>query len=141
MGKTIPLVLVCALLVVAGPSPCAESIFDEAEPDEKAEAARQAWIRSSIYAARYDRLTALKLGGGSPEGQWAVLNALRWLKMHQNSDGSWGEAPVQPALTGFALLCFLGFGADHVSPEFGATVRAAIDWFVRQQDEDGYFEK
>jgi len=77
---------------------------------------------------------------GEPlEAEPAVLRALRWLKAHQNEEGSWGEAPIQPAMTGLALLCFLGHGEDNLSPEFGSTVRAAMIWFVSQQDEDGFF--
>jgi len=70
---------------------------------------------------------------------WAVLEAIRWLKAHQNADGSWGEEPLQPAMTSLALLCCLGYGEDHLSHEFGATVRNAITWLVKQQDKDGAF--
>jgi hypothetical protein len=91
------------------------------------------------YEQRYDRQQALELGGGSDKTEWAVLQALRWLKRHQNKDGSWGEPPIQACMTGFALLCFLGHGEDHLSIEFGDAVRRAISWFVGRQDENGYF--
>lgn len=97
-------------------------------------------IRNVKLRQRMDRERALIEGGGSDKTEWAVLLALRWLKKHQNQDGSWGEGnPYKVALTGLALLAYLGHGEDHLSEEFGATVRAAIDWLVTQQDDKGYF--
>ena len=95
--------------------------------------------RNVEFEQRYNREWALKQGGGSDQTEWAVLQALRWLKRHQNEDGSWGQPPYQAAMTGLALLCFLGHGEDHLSVEFGATVRAAMTYLVGRQDEDGYF--
>ena len=97
--------------------------------------------RNPRYEQRYNRDYALKSGGGSDRTEWAVLQALRWLKAHQNEDGSWGEPPIKATLTGYALLAFLGHGEDHLSIEFGETVRKAITWFVEQQDDEGYFTK
>jgi hypothetical protein len=34
-------------------------------------------------------------------------------------------------------LCFLGHGEDHLSEEFGATVRAALKWLMDNQDSEG----
>ena len=39
----------------------------------------------------------------------AVLRGLAWLQKVQNADGSWGERN-RGAMTGLALLCFLGHG-------------------------------
>ena len=36
----------------------------------------------------------------------------------------------QGAMTGFALLAFLGHGELPVSPEFGPTVQKGLDWLV-----------
>jgi len=139
--KTALALAVCVSLFASASSSLTQPIFEGLELDQKTELARRAWIRKSIFAARYDRITALKLGGGTPETERAVLQALRWLKDHQNEDGSWGEKPYGAAMTGLALLCFLGHGEDHWSEEFGATVRKAIVWFVGQQDEKGYFSQ
>ena len=76
--------------------------------------------------ARQQMLDANK---GKKEGEVAVMKGLNWLKNHQNPDGSWG--PQYPgAMTGFALLSFLGHGELPVSPEFGPTVQKGIDWLV-----------
>jgi hypothetical protein len=89
------------------------------------------------YEQRFNRQDALEQGGGSDQTEWAVILALRWLKEHQNEDGSWGEEPLQPSMTGLALLCFLGHGEDHLSEEFGGTVRKALEWLKGNQDAEG----
>ena len=91
------------------------------------------------YQSRNRIEECLRIGGGTDQTEYAVLLALEWLKKHQNPDGSWGDGGVKPALTGLALLCFLGHGEDHLSEKYGEVVRAAIDWIVDQQDEQGYF--
>ena len=74
---------------------------------------------------------AMAKNGGKKEGELAVLRGLRWLVKTQNSDGSWSTPPqFQAAMTGFALLSFLGHGETPVSPEFGPTVGRAIDWVL-----------
>ena len=78
------------------------------------------------------RFTALAKWGGKPASDLAVLAALRWLQKVQNPDGSWGSSDKWPgAMTGFALLCFLGHGETPAgSKEFGATVNKAITALV-----------
>ncbi|MBI4243372.1 MAG: hypothetical protein HY606_04710 [Planctomycetes bacterium] len=117
-------------------------------------------------------LLALRQGGGGGTGKrQAVLNALRWLMRHQNSDGSWdvkehtkncGKHPKFPGLcdnkgrgvaaykvgiTGLSVLAFTGAGFTHISrdkdPEtgliYGETVKKAIEYLIRNQDENGCF--
>jgi len=114
-------------------------VFNKTEIEEKPRIRKKVRHKNIKYEQRYNREYALIQGGGSDRTEWAVLQALRWLKRNQNEDGSWGEPPLQPTMTGWALLCFLGHGEDHLSVEFGATVRSAISWFVGEQDENGYF--
>ena len=74
----------------------------------------------------------------------AVMNALRWLKKNQNSDGSWdgksggssGSAP-DAAMTGWAVLAYLAHGETPTSEEFGPTVEKAIKHLVAIRDAAG----
>lgn len=73
------------------------------------------------------RKSALKKYGGSGKTETAVNKGLRWLRDHQNPDGSWGEGQNTKAfLTGIALLAFLGHNETPSSQEFGACVLKAI---------------
>ena len=89
-----------------------------------------ALVMPALYGGRTGggRKGALKRYGGSSRTERAVLKGLRWLKDHQNSDGSWGEARPDdhPALTGLALLAFLAHGETPSSAEFGQTVLKGI---------------
>jgi hypothetical protein len=62
------------------------------------------------------------------------MAGLRWLKQNQGADGSWGPANV-PAMTGLAVLCFLGHGETPEAPEFGPTVKKALDWLLKKGTE------
>jgi hypothetical protein len=79
------------------------------------------------------RAQAMMMNGGKKESEEAVLRGLRWLVKTQNPDGSWGKGggPVGAAMTGFAVLSFLGHGETPVSAEFGNTVRKALDWVLQ----------
>ena len=75
------------------------------------------------------RLTAMRNSGGSPQCEDAILSGLRWLKTQQKDDGSFGEQfPV--AMTGLALLSFMGHCERPTSKEFGPCVRKAIDYLL-----------
>jgi hypothetical protein len=83
---------------------------------------------------------------------------LRWLKKHQSPNGSWdavnytkncdenpkcepgnsqaGDANV--ALTGYAVLCFLGAGYDHKTPnKFSKVVEKGLEYLVSVQNKEG----
>ena len=77
------------------------------------------------------RAAALQRTGGTERSERAVLKGLRWLKQHQNDDGSW-SSEHRPSMTGFAILCFLGHGELSNSPEFGPTVKRGIDWLFHK---------
>jgi hypothetical protein len=77
------------------------------------------------------RMVMMQRLGGKPTSERAVISGLRWLKQHQNPSGSWAEPnppQFESGMTGLALLCFLGHGETPGSPEYGATVKAALDW-------------
>ena len=86
------------------------------------------------------RVARLARGGvRNPERvENAVTKALNWLSQDQNADGSWGKNS-KGAMTGFALLCYLGHCDLTDSPEYGETVAKGIKYLVELGDEkDGW---
>lgn len=66
-----------------------------------------------------ERLKQVQEAGGTPAIEEAVKKSLKWLKTKQNPDGSWGN---RPAMTGFALLCYLGHCEGTQSADYGDNV-------------------
>jgi len=76
--------------------------------------------------------------GGNAQTEAAVLRALRWLKLNQRPDGSWGTS--RNAMTGLAILTFLAHGEKPgESEEFGPTVQKALEYLLSKQQADGLF--
>ncbi|MCC6678324.1 MAG: PD40 domain-containing protein [Phycisphaerales bacterium] len=87
--------------------------------------------------------------GGSRETERAVTMALRWLAAHQEADGRWsgrgfddgcgecgGPAEIESdtAITGMALLCYLGAGHTHVSEgEYRGAVSKGMGWLLARE--------
>lgn len=69
--------------------------------------------------------------GSTPETENAALRGLNWLREHQNEDGSWGLRN-KGAMTGLALLAFLGHGETGDSKYYGLNVNRAIDWVLKE---------
>jgi len=76
-----------------------------------------------------ERLEKLRQNGGSPECERAVSASLEWLKAKQNPDGSW-PGPSKSAMTGLALLCYLGRCETPESPFYGDTVMKGIMYLI-----------
>ena len=75
-----------------------------------------------------DRLARLDANGGNPQCEEAVMKSLRWLKKTQKPDGSWAGNPA--AMTGFAILAFLGHCETPNSEEYGDAVTRGIVYLV-----------
>lgn len=101
---------------------------------------RSPLVFKNLYGNRTKggRNEALRAYGGNKSTEDAVLRALRWLKDHQNENGSW-SGPDITAMTGFALLAFLAHGETPNGNEFGPTVEKAIKYLISVQKSDGSF--
>ena len=75
------------------------------------------------------RIEAMKKNGMKAVSELAVLRGLEWLRLNQNKDGSWGDTN-KSAMTGLALLCFLGHGETPDSQQYGVTVNKAVQWII-----------
>ncbi len=73
--------------------------------------------------------------GGFDASEAAVIKALRWLQNNQNTGraemGSWGDR-YKVAMTGLALLAYLGHGETQECHEFGQTIKEALDFLSRR---------
>ncbi|MDB4537560.1 hypothetical protein N9230_02990 [Akkermansiaceae bacterium] len=76
-----------------------------------------------------DRANRLMASGGTSACEDATMKALHWLKETQNKDGSW-DKKYQSAITGLALLAYLGHCETPESEEFGEAVFAATTFLV-----------
>jgi len=86
------------------------------------------------------RIAVLRLRGGKDITETAIIRGLNWLKANQAPDGSWGgsakgsggaKSPQDKnAMTGMALLAFLGHGELQDSPDYGPTVQRAIKYIA-----------
>jgi hypothetical protein len=79
--------------------------------------------------SKEDRLGRLQDTGGTPQCEDAVVKALDWLKATQSADGSW-TGSNQSAMTGLALLAYLGHCETPLSKDYGDTVLRAITYLV-----------
>ncbi|MDA3797972.1 MAG: hypothetical protein PF692_02715 [Kiritimatiellae bacterium] len=77
-----------------------------------------------------ERVKAIKRFDGNGIAEGAVLRGLRWLKVNQKSDGSWGKSHSR-AMASLALLAYLAHGEKPESEEFGETVQNAIKYLVK----------
>ena len=86
------------------------------------------------------RIERLRSGGGKDMTEAAIMKGLNWLKSVQDEDGGWGNKDKDDqgnpkktdrnAMTGMALLAFLGHCELQDSPTFGPTVQKGIDFIT-----------
>ncbi len=108
-------------------------------------------IKGGMLAARGSkkgRRKAVARGGGGKQVIETVESALKYLARVQRNDGSWSKEPnanPQPdkndiAITGLAVLCFLGAGHTEIAGKYRKNVKNAIKFLLKQQHKnDGGF--
>lgn len=79
--------------------------------------------------SKEDRLARLQESGGNEACEDAVVKALDWFKATQSADGSWTQRN-QTAMTGLALLAYLGHCETPRSHEYGDTVVRAMTYLI-----------
>ncbi len=122
-------------------APVIARVEDEiASPPEEMVAFFRPVPKSMRFRHGEERMRMIELGGGSVESEEAVLKGLRWLKSTQNEDGSW-TGGNQCAMTGLALLAYLGHCETPLSEEFGDSCLRAITFLVsRGMAKDGVLD-
>lgn len=105
-----------------------------------------------------DKIAGIRGYGKNAREATSTLDAaLRWLVRHQSPNGMWDSdnyfincqegnkmepgkdvGGADEALTGYAVLCFLGAGYDHRMPSrYRNVVKNGIDWLVSIQKPSG----
>jgi hypothetical protein len=104
-----------------------------------------------------NRSDLAKQFGATDESERAIDLALAWLARNQSPDGRWDAdrfgagretkflekdrqgagANADSAMTGLALLAFLGNGQSHVSGDYAANIRKGLEYLKRIQAADG----
>lgn len=76
-----------------------------------------------------DRMQRLLESGGTEKCETAVVSGLDWLQTTQNADGSWGNSH-KAAMTGLAILAYLGHCETPLSEKYGDTVLKGMTYLV-----------
>jgi len=105
-----------------------------------------------LLALRSNRTNSAVRYGGSSLTEACVDNGLAWLAQHQSRTGQWEGSKVgsycpchgpgkmesiDPALTGLALLAFLGAGHTPINGEHRGPVTMGLQYLCSIQDVDG----
>ncbi len=102
-------------------------------------------VRSNyVLRQKENRDRILKRLGGSDETEQAIGRALDWFTAHQEDDGRWscrnhgGQDGHDNAITGFAMLCYFGWGAKHTeSGPYQEPMVRAVNWLAGRVGKDG----
>ena len=89
------------------------------------------------------------IAAGVPRSDPRIAAALRWLEVHQNNDGGWGEdlrsyvddswrgrGTSTPSQTAWALLALLAAGDPQTT-----CVERGVQWLVDNQESDGSWDE
>ena len=97
-----------------------------------------------VLRQKENRGRVLKRLGGSDDTEAAIGRALDWFTAHQEDDGRWsarkngGEDGHDNAMTGFAMLCYFGWGAKHTEAgPYQVPMTKAVNWLAGQVGSDG----
>jgi hypothetical protein len=102
--------------------------------------------RKSNYELRnpLNRNRVLKRLGGSDETERAIRLSLDWFTRTQEPEGHWdtkkhgGSAGHDNGSTGFAMLCYFGWGARHTEKgPYQVPMTKAVKWLISRVGEDG----
>lgn len=120
---------------------------------------------SGLYGHREGagRGRAVERYGGNRETESSVEAGLDWLARHQRQDGAWdridfgdlcpeddrcreaanewNNTDADAAVTGLALLAFLGAGNSHEEGPYAEKVLLAVDYLISRQDGRGAFSR
>jgi hypothetical protein len=113
----------------------------------------------SVYKQRLapDRARIARRHGGGPETEAAVEAALKWLADNQSLDGRWDAdrhgagrenrvhghdrqgagVRADTAVTGLAILAYLGAGHTHQDGPYKETVERGLEYLMSEQADDG----
>ena len=111
-----------------------------------------------VYSDRFatDRAELVRRRGGNAESEAAVQAALAWLAANQSADGRWdadrfgaghetaalgqnrqGAGAADTAMTGLALLAFIGAGSTHKQGPYAKNVQRGLEFLIASQGKDG----
>ncbi|MBE7463165.1 MAG: terpene cyclase/mutase family protein [Planctomycetes bacterium] len=85
------------------------------------------------------------INGGGRDTESAVDKGLEWLARNQEADGRWDNArhggkhtgmQGDVAMTGFALLAFLGAGHTEKVGKYKDNVRRGVDWLIENMGKE-----
>jgi hypothetical protein len=79
--------------------------------------------------SKEDRIQRLQESGGTEKCEEAVVKALDWLQKTQNKDGSW-DGTNKSAMTGIAILAYLGHCETPLSEKYGDTVLRGLTFLI-----------
>jgi len=143
----------------AGKEPSDQQAEDGSQSPDPGESKESAHQPPPLYQQRIapDRKQIVQRRGGGPETEASVEAALRWLAANQANDGSWASAEhgggkeqrvfgesrdnagarADTAMTGIALLAFLGAGHTQQEGKYQTTVQKGLDYLRSVQAADG----
>jgi hypothetical protein len=128
-----------------------------ATPHSRSDEGQQPVPKAYRLRVAPNRIDVTQSHGGTAETEAAVKAALKWLADNQSADGHWDPrtheggketnvlgrdrqsagSRADTAITGLALLSFLGSGYAHLDGPYHEDVRRGLEYLMRTQAADG----